>query len=156
MFNAVPDGIVNGDWIVDNDFRQVGLIKDPYWYDSSDLFGDASGYALKALKTSTNPTNLAVDDIITGTTSGNKAIIDQLDSDTIWYHQTKETGFLNFDSGETVTNSGGQTATLNAAFAPFVNPEVDAHTGSVLYIDNGIAQLRSADNAEDIKLVIQI
>lgn len=158
MFNVKPTGAEGtGDFIVGNDFRQVGLIRNLKDSSGSVDFTASTGLALKRLKFSSFSTEFSVDNIMVGGTSGVKAYIDKVDSDTVWYHQTEVTGFGNFDSGESVAEVVGNGAgSLNATYAPFINPEVDIFSGELLYIDNRASITRSLEQTEDIKIVIQI
>ena len=157
MFNSKPDGTESGDFIVGNDFRQVGLMKNLELPDSDAKFTESTGIALKKLVLSSVTTGFTADNTIEGSTSGVQALIDRVDSSNIWYHQTEVTGFGNFDSGENITETDGNGAgVLNASFAPYVNPEVDPLSGEVLYIDNRASVTRASDQTEDIKIVIQI
>jgi hypothetical protein len=157
MFNVKPEGTVDGDFIIGNDFRQVGLMKE--LKDSADgtAFTEANGGMLKELRLSSITTGFTADNTIQGSTSGVEALIDKVDSDSIFYHQTEATGFGNFDSGENITETDGNGAgVLDASFAPFIKPEIDPFSGQLLYVDNRAAVTRSADQTEDIKIVIQI
>ena len=157
MFNSKPSGTETGDFIVGNDFRQVGLIRNIQDSSGSTLFTGSTGIALKQLRLSSVTTGFTADNTIQGSTSNVKALIDKVDSSNIWYHQTAATGFGNFDSGENITETDGNGAgVLNASFAPYINPEVDTLTGDVLYIDNRASVTRATDQTEDIKIVIQI
>ena len=157
MFNVKPEGVEGNDFIIGNDFRQVGLIKNLQDSSGSVDFTESTGLALKKLVFSSITTEFTPDNTIVGGTSGVKALIDKVDSSNVWYHQTEVTGFGNFDSGESITEvEGNGTGSLNASFAPYINPEVDIHSGEVLYIDNRASVTRSAEQTEDIKIVIQI
>jgi len=156
MFNVKPEGTVDGDFIIGNDFRQVGLMKG-LTDSAGTAFTEANGGMLKKLELSSVTTGFTADNTIEGSTSGVQALIDKVDSDTVWYHQTEVTGFGNFDSGENITEIDGNGAgVLNATFAPYVEPEIDPFSGELLYVDNRAAVTRSADQTEDIKIVIQI
>lgn len=157
MFNVKPEGTENTDFIVGNDFRQVGLMKDLKDSSGSVDFTASTGIILKQLKLSSVTSGFTADNTIEGSTSGVQALIDKVDSSNIWYHQTEVTGFGNFDSGENITETDGNGAgVLNASFAPYINPEIDAFSGKLLYIDNRAAITRATDQTEDIKIVIQI
>lgn len=157
MFNVKPEGTENTDFIVGNDFRQVGLMKDLKDSSGSVDFTASTGIMLKQLKLSSVTSGFTADNTIEGSTSGVQALIDKVDSSNIWYHQTEVTGFGNFDSGENITETDGNGAgVLNASFAPYINPEIDAFSGQLLYIDNRAAITRATDQTEDIKIVIQI
>lgn len=157
MFNVKPTGTENTDFIVGNDFRQVGLMKDLKDSSGTVDFTASTGIILKQLKLSSVTSGFTADNTIQGSTSGVQALIDKVDSSNIWYHQTEVTGFGNFDSGENITETDGNGAgVLNASFAPYINPEIDAFSGQLLYIDNRAAITRATDQTEDIKIVIQI
>jgi hypothetical protein len=157
MFNVKPTGTENTDFIVGNDFRQVGLMKDLKDSSGSVDFTASTGIILKQLKLSSVTSGFTADNTIEGSTSGVQALIDKVDSSNIWYHQTEVTGFGNFDSGENIAETDGNGAgVLNASFAPYINPEIDAFSGQLLYIDNRAAITRATDQTEDIKIVIQI
>lgn len=157
MFNAKPSGAEGNDFIIGNDFRQVGLIRNLKDSAGTVDFTASTGIGLKKLVLSSVTQGFTADNQILGSTSGIKALIDKVDSSNIWYHQTEETGFGNFGSGENISETNGNGAgVLNGSFHPYVNPEIDTFSGEVLYIDNRAAVTRSADQTEDIKIVIQI
>jgi hypothetical protein len=155
MFNTKPAGGENDDFILDNDFRQIAVIKNPLGYADSS-YASATGLGLrKIIGTSTvDVATFTTDQTITGTTSGSQAIIDYIDSDEIWYHQTLTTGFGSFDSdvGSTITAPGASAtvgSTINTA-------DIDHMTGEILYLENRAAITRDADQTEDIKVIIQL
>ena len=157
MLNSKPSGTESTDFIVGNDFRQVGLLKNPSDSTGSALFTADTGICLKKVNFSSVTQGFTADNKIVGGTSGVQAFIDKVDSANIWYHQTLETGFGNFSAGEAITEvSGNGAGVLNASISPYVTPEVDTTTGEVLYIDNRASVTRNTDQTEDIKLVIQI
>lgn len=162
MFNSKPDGTESGDFIVDQDFRQVGLLKNPNVDvdsagGSAAPFTESTGQGLKQLKFSSVTQAFTADNTIIGSTSQIKALIDRVDSSRVWYHQTEETGFGNFDSGEAITEVDGNGAgTLDATYAPYIKPEFSSKTGDLLYVANRDAVTRDAGQTEDIKIVIQI
>ena len=156
MFNAKPTGDENGDFIVGNDFRQVTLLKNVTEYDSSGLFTGETGFGLKKLVlTSVNDGPFVDDLIIEGGTSGAKAFIDDVDSNGIFIHQSEYTGFKSFQASETISiNEGGGSTT--ATISSISDPEFDALSGELLYIDNRAAVIRSTEQTEDLKIVIQL
>ena len=164
MFNAKPSGTETLDFVIGQDFRQVGLIKNPQ-VDSaghggngvSTAFTASTGRALKALNFSTVNTAFGEDKTILGVTSGAKAFIDKDSGNSVFYHQNDDTGFRSFQAGETVNETDGTgTGVLDSAGAFETTFEVNPHTGELLYIDNRSAVTRSADQTEDIKIVIQV
>lgn len=162
MFNAKPDGSETGDFVINNDFRQVGLIKNPKISATDSDFSGSTANTLKRLEFSSVGTPFTVDKTILGGSSQARAYIDKVDSDTVWFHQTEKTGFIPFQEGESVTETNGSgVGVLNSTGADgdndaFEAPEVNPFSGDVFYIDNRAAITRSDDQAEDIKIIIQI
>ena len=164
MFNVLLDGTENDDFQVTNDFRQIGIYRNPL-KDSASISGfsgtpAASAQTLSALKklyvtSPTSPENITGDQVVTQQSGVNaKAVVDYYDGNGILYvHQTRETGFDEFQSGSSVNIEMGGTATLQSSLSP---AEVDPYTGDVIYIDNRVAVSRDDDQTEDIKIVIDI
>jgi len=152
-FNILADGTEEGVFVTGNDFRQLGLLKNPLQYDSTAAFTGNTALALKQLKLTTTGT-FSADQLISGDSSGAQAYIDYYDdSTTIWYHQTEETGFTPFQDGENVTTTTDTVSTDSANIAP----GFDVFSGEVLYIDNRNSSVsRSADQTEDVKIIIQL
>jgi len=157
MMNTKPTGDESTDFIVGNDFRQVGILKNPLigGYDSAGaLFTDTTGICLKKLNFASITSGFVTDELITGVVSGAKAYVDKIGTLELHYHHTEETGFADFTAGENVTSTAGSGTT--AASNHITTPEIDTMTGEVLYIDNRSKVARASDQTEDIKLVIQI
>ena len=164
MFNAKPSGTETLDFVIGQDFRQVGLIKNPQ-VDSaghggngvSTAFTASTGRALRKLNFSAVNTAFGEDKTILGATSGAKAFIDKDSGNSLFYHQNDDTGFKSFQAGETVSETNGTGEGVLASASLFDSAfEVNPHTGELLYIDNRSAVTRSADQTEDIKIVIQV
>lgn len=162
MFNTKPSGTEGGDFLVDQDFRQIGLIRNPKVPVTDSDFTAATGNALRYLVLASVATGFTSDNIIVGGTSGARAYVDNFDSDTIYYHQSIVTGFRPFTEGESITEVNGagsgvlQSAGVDADSDAFTLAEVDKYTGDVLYIDNRAAVTRSSAQTEDIKIIIQL
>lgn len=166
MFNIKPEGTVDDTWIVDNDYRQVGLLKNMTEYDSAAIFTGTSGIALTRMVLTSKPgdgdptngsaINFSNSIQAVGADSNAAAWIDYYDdSSTLWYHQDETTGFTPFRNGETI-NIEGYTAsvlTLDTAFTP---PNVDKFSGDLLFINNFGKVSRDRAQTEDIKLVIKL
>ena len=151
MFNTKLEG-TDSDFIVGQDFRQVALVKNPL-DPTGALFTSTTGGALKHMTLSSTVTQFTADKKIEGQTSTALAYIDYIDSNKIYYHQTDETGFTAFQDGEVVdeTNGAGSGIIDSASVAA----EVDNQSGDILYVDNRAPVVRSATQAEDIKIIIQ-
>lgn len=145
-----------------NDFRQVILFKDPTDYNSSNLFTANTGKANRALRT-TGVTNIQEDNIIAGDTSGAKAIVDHIDGNDVYIHQTAETGYANFRQGEVITDqdTAGNATLINGPVdlgsfvqADQIDPDLDVYSGEILYINNIAPIDRDPNQTEDIKIII--
>jgi hypothetical protein len=152
LFNAKTDGVEGGDFIVENDFRQIAIIRNPTDYSGTRFTGN-TGLALKSMIVS-DASGFAEDALITGGTSGSIAIIDYVDSDIIYFHQNEDTGFGRFDSdiGGIVTSAGTNT-TLTALID---SADVDYLSGDIIYLENRAAIIRSTEQIEDIKAIISL
>jgi len=164
MINVKPDGTEGGEFIVDNFFRQVGLIKNPYLTDSASdgpISTVAAGNTLKQIKlASVSGTSFSgqIGETVVGASSTAQAIIDKYDSDGgtdyLWIHQTDSTGFGVFSTSETVT--AGTASGVTDGSTAVVSGKIDPFSGDLLYIDNRAKIERDAASSEDLKIVIEI
>jgi hypothetical protein len=166
MFNIKPEGTVEDTWVVDQGYRQLGLIKNPTIYDDSATFTTAQGIALNRMTITTAPgdgnaaNGYAIsfdgDKKIEQASSGAVAWLDYYDdSSTLWYHQDEVTGFTPFTDGNTitVTDYSGGTLTVDTAL---VNPDIDKFSGELLFVNNTNEVGRETIGSEDIKIVIKL
>ena len=151
MFHSRIEG-TDSNFIIDQDFRQVTLIKD-IKDNNGVIFTGTTGNTLSKMTLASTVQAFTKDKIIRGQITLAEAYIDNIDSNEIYYHQTSETGFTAFQDGEVIneTNGVGQ-GIIDSAVIP---PEVDPNTGDILYIDNRAAVARSNVQAEDVKVIIQ-
>jgi len=158
MFNAKPTGDVNGDFLIGGqDFRQIGVIKDPKIPTSrSSADSDFTGANASALNIlSLSPVSgIAADQTIVGQTDGGKAFVDKFETNKAYYHQNENTGFTPFGIGEEIQDSAdaANTATITADS----DGEIDPFSGKILYIENRDAVTRDAAQTEDVKIIIQL
>jgi hypothetical protein len=140
------------DFIVGQDFRQIGIIKDPV-NGSGTAITSATASALTYMTLSSG-SGFAKDKIIQGTTSGAKAYIDDISGSTIYYHQDDTTGFLAFQNGEPITETNGSgSGTISVASNI---GDIDRFGGEILYIDNRANVDRDSDQTEALKVIIQL
>lgn len=164
MFNSQITGDETNSFITGNDFRQVGLIRNPkVGVDSADsAFEGIAGNVLRRLHLGSIAQTFTADKTLVGSLSTARAYIDKFDSFYIWYHQTEETGFSQFQEGETVTETDGNgegildSAAIDGDDDAFTLPTINNLTGDLIYIDNRAAIERSPDQTEDIKVIIQL
>lgn len=157
MFFAKPTGREGGDFVVGNDFRQFGLLRNITETESdggaSPLFTATTGRVLRRLNVSVNTVGtITADDSISGVTSGAGGYLDSSYSDSdLFYHQDFRTGFKAFQAGE-VVNVG--TAKFNVLSDS--DGEINKYSGDVLFISNRDATDRSEDGSNDLKCVFQL
>ena len=157
----------SGDFPVNNDYRQIGIIRNVRNYGSSALASATTLIATKKLllqNVSGSP--LTFDEIFQVSSTGPKAIIidyipnldpitgNPINEGTLTYIQNETTEYLPFSAAQNI--SGTQTnfsATIKTS--GIVNEEVNKGFGEILYIENRRAVLRSIDQIEDIKAIIE-
>lgn len=153
MINAKPEGDEGGEFIIGNDFRQIGLYRNMRDQDS-DLVTSVNNRALQYLmiQGGAAENNFSIDKLIRQS-NGAKAYIDDIQDSAVYYHQTEATGFTAFTTGA-ITESDGEgsgvvdTVGLQSTINPF--------SGELLYLENRAKVLRDAEQTEDIKVVITI
>ena len=158
MFNAKIVGEEgNGDFVINNDFRQVGLIRNPTIPTSRSAvdsdFTATTGSALRILTLSAN-TDIQPDDLMVGDQTDARAYADKVSGTQVYYHQNDNTGYLAFSSADVAINDSLGIRT-DVAFVSDSDGEVNPFSGEVLYIENRAAILRSSVGTEDIKMIVQ-
>jgi len=174
-----------GDFPVDNDFRRIGLIRDPYVRGTTTFATNDTLNGLIALRINGSSADYYVDEVVTQAVTGGTAIgtvvswvpdaagspdgILKIFQSTD-YH--KDNGIVRaFDSSLPATVDGQTSladgsidntynqASSNALFGTFASgvslPEIEQNSGDVIYIENRRLITRAADQIEDIKLVIE-
>lgn len=143
-----------GDFIVGNDFRQIGIIRNPYNFGTTTVATAETLSATKSLEVALGGT-FVNDTEIQGTISGAKAIVDSYDSvnGIIRFHQTEATGYLDFDLGDFIRPSGDSGAGQDCT--AINNSEVQPYSGEVIFLENRTPVNRASDQIETIKLVLE-
>ena len=153
----------SGDFPVDNDFRRIGLIQDPFQDDTTTVSTDTTLSAMHKM-TLSSVSGLSKDDTIMSSSSNGtgvaKSIIVSIDtSNKFVYHLPQENS-----KGEVVAfaTSGTNNVFLGSSSIGTVSavdsdyPEVQPHSGEIIYIENRGAVSRASDQIEDIKLIVQM
>jgi hypothetical protein len=163
MFNAKIDGDEGGSFLLgDNTFRQVLLIRNPLIsdYDSDRAyFRESTGNGLDRIELDQTQGTFLEDTYIEDASTGAKAYVDTVDSINgnlllarLLVHQNEGTGFTTFDSGNTIADTSGNSGRI----LKILKGDFDPLSGELLYIDNRAAVDRSAEQIEDLKIVIQL
>ena len=157
-----------------NDFRRVGIVKNPTA--SGSAFTASTARLTKAVKiTGTITTNYQVDEQITQATTGARGRVVEWDAtNKILYYCQEGYATYGLDansnltafSGNNAITGGTSTASYsidtasqtvnNVVFASgYATPEFDADTGEILYVENRRVISRASDQTEDIKIVVE-
>ena len=172
----------SGDFPVDNDFRRIGIVADPFNWGTTTFATSDTLSGLKAVKVTSATADYSVDEKITQTVTGGTAygtvVSWTLDSGSttagvLKYIQTNdahtdqgvvrafESNAANAISGESSAASGNVdtgygTALLGVTFTSgLAAPEIENNSGDVIYVENRRLITRAPDQIEDIKLVIE-
>lgn len=142
----------DGDFITGNDFRQLGILVDPYDYGTTNIATATTMSATRSM-TYSGAGGFLVDQILTQSSNGAQAVIDSVNTstNTIKFHQNASTGYKAFSVGGTITTTAGGTGVIST----LDNPEVQPFTGKVIYLENRAPVSRATDQTEDIKLVVE-
>lgn len=149
----------NSDLFLDNDFRQIGLIKNMLTYvagsASTVRFDGATGSALYEIDVN-DSSNYSADDIVTTDDSGSFRVVHIITGETTdkVYLQPIVSSSLYplIDSSSVLNNTTKNIPNLSINSA--VIPEVDTSTGEVIYIENRAKINRTSDQVETIKALI--
>lgn len=181
---ATAGGETTKDFPVDNDFRRIGIIKDPVVNGSTAVATASTLNGLNAIKVNGATANYQVDEIIEQTVTGSKKAYGRVVS---WVLDSNSTtaGVLKYiqipsehsfegkvrafesSANAILGKSSGASGTVNTAFADntvllgctfvdgLASPEIKRNSGDIIYIENRKKITRSNDQIEDIKLVIE-
>jgi hypothetical protein len=143
-----------GDFIVGNDFRQIGLVRNPTNFGTTVVATADTLSATKSLVIALGGT-FTNDTTIEGTVTGAKAVVDSYDSvnGIIRYHQTAATGFTGFSVSDYIRLSGASG--VGQDVTSLTNPEVEPYSGEVIFLENRTPINRAGDQIETIKLVLE-
>ena len=165
----------SGDFPVDNDFRRIGIIQDPYNYGTTTVATATTLRGTAAVKL-TGSGDYTIDEEITQTVSGGTAkgrvvswdstngILKYFQSPDLHTHNGKVLAFdhaTNNVTGATSSTARPIDANQDTALADIsftdgkANPEIAPNSGDIVYIENRRQITRAADQIEDIKLVIE-
>ena len=153
----------SGDFPTDNDFRRIGLIKNPVQSSDGTVSSATSMTATNQL-TVADASTISVDDLLTDAASEGAATAKvRVVSKTTNVLKTlpvvnsggEYVAFANSD--EVFVNGAGTKATdVGGSGVATAHPEMTRFTGQILYVENRGAVSRAADQIEDIKLIIEM
>jgi len=145
----------SGDFPVDNDYRRITLITDPYNFGTTTVSTATTLKATRELTFSSGSGTFTQDETITGGTSGAVGRITSVSGSTLRYIllRTDNTLGAAFQTSESIT---GGTSGASATVATLTNPEVQPDSGDVIYVENRRPINRASDQIEDIKIIVEM
>jgi hypothetical protein len=152
----------SADLFLNNDFRQIGVIKNPLIFDSNNNFQDTTGtccYVIQVL----DPQNYALDDVITTDSGGKFIVIQKVDADG---DGTDDSIYLLpiipiITTSSTLTNTTQSISNLvintdvSGETVALAVPEIDNKTGEIIYLDNREFIVRQQDQIEKIRAILK-
>jgi len=182
MMNTKLEQAEGDDVTVANDFREVGIVKDPYNFGTTTVSSASTRRQSYAIKMAAAPsTDYTIDEKITQSTTGAVGRVVEWDAtnNILYYVQERFADFGINAAGNYVAFSGANTvtgATSLAAAIPsstasenvtltggtvltfttgYANPELEPDSGHILYVENRRPISRASDQTEDIKIVVE-
>jgi hypothetical protein len=154
MINARLSGSESSTIPTQNDYRKLGLIRDPFLYGTTSVaYGSNYRVTYRYAFSSTPTQNYQIDETVSATvdTVTTTAIVVDWDATNKYLYTTKPVP-KDITSSVVVT---GLTSNAVGTVTSVDNPGLAPYTGDVLYIENRGRITRTADQIEDIKLIIQ-
>lgn len=142
----------NSDLILNNDFRQIGLMKNIYNYDADSVYTSITGTASFVIDVNDN-SYYHVDDIVSSSSGGTFRVAQLADdgSGTFQIHLQPIIGLItSSDSLENIT-----TGVTGLAINTVTEPEINITTGDIVYIENRGSVTRDSERVETIKALIK-
>ena len=148
MINSRLDGSESNTISTANEFRQVGLVRDPTLFGTTTR-ATASSFRQTFRYTVANTGNYTLDEIVTS--GSNTAFVVEWDATNSLLYTTKPLN-SNFANGATITGgSSGTSRTITAISTASLEP----YSGDLLYVENRVPIARATDQIEYVKLIIQ-
>ena len=153
----------SGDFPTDNDFRRIGLIKNPV-QSSDGTISSASSMTATNQLTVADASSISVDDLLTDAASESattaKVRVVSKTGNVLKTLPVVNAGgeYVAFANSDEVFRNGAGTKTtdVTGSGVSTSHPEMTRFTGQILYVENRGAVSRAADQIEDIKLIIEM
>ena len=147
MLNVRLDGNESNTFSTANEFRQVGIVRDPYLYGTStravaSSFRQSFKYELSSISGT-----FTLDETITS--GSNTASVVEFTTPNLF-----TTLPVNLPFANTASVSGG-TSSASGTIAAITTPGLQPYSGDIIYVENRVPISRAADQIEDVKLIIQ-
>lgn len=142
-----------GLFIAENDFRQIGVLKNPYSYGSSNLFSNAAFTQTLSLQLQGAGPNFEEDEVVyQGTSPSTASFYGRVLS------SNSTSGLLyltEYRGTPTTTTLFGLSSGALKSVVDVTQPMLKKRSGQIIYIDNVSPITRSIDQVENIKIAIK-
>jgi len=163
MTNVKLEQNEGADFTVANDFREVGIIKNPFNFGTTTVATSSTARQTYTVTLSGAPSAAyEIDETITQSTTGAVGRVVEFDSatNTIYYQQEKYANYGLAANGNVIAFSGSNVITGSnsngvGTASTYANPELQPDSGKVIYIENRRPISRASDQTEDIKIVVE-
>jgi hypothetical protein len=153
MVNVEFDGDEGGLFPVDNEFREVFLVNNPFEFGTTELATDKSYTLYTKIKTSPGLGDFSVDEkVFQGTTFDDATFT----ADVISFDEIENQLYVNNLTGTLTENSalkGLTSGSIRVATAK-TNPTLHLYSGKVLYISNKLPVNRDSAQTDRIRFII--
>jgi hypothetical protein len=144
----------SADLFLNNDFRQIGVIKNPLRFINNNNFQESTGTCCYVINTS-SPSSYDMDDVITTDSGGRFIVVQKVDANN---NGTTESIYL-LPIIPIITSSSILTNTTQALSGLTINslipPEINNNTGEIIYLDNREFIVRQEDQIEKIRAILK-
>ena len=158
-----------------NDFRRVGIVKNPEVSGGGSAFTASTARNTNAVLLAAGSGNYQIDEVITqnGTDASGRVVEWDATNKILYYVQEKYATYgLDPNSNLTAFSGTGtiQGGTSSVTYTPstssstvnnvvftsgYANPEMERDTGEIIYVENRRPISRASDQTEDIKVVVE-
>jgi hypothetical protein len=147
MINVRLDGSESNTISTANEFRQVGIVRDPYLYGTTTRATASSYRQSFKYQLSGISGTFSLDEPVSS--GSNTSVVVEWDTPNLYV--TKPVN-QNFANGASII---GATSSATGTIAVITTPGLQPYTGDILYVENRVPISRAADQIEDVKLIIQ-
>ena len=159
MLDSRITGNESGFFTTENEFRQVGLVRDPLQSANTSAFftSDLADQSTKLTVSSVAGQFQSDEKVYQGdtleTSTANGVVIDFLNNNRLRLNRVQGTFVSNTTTFSVSGNDSGATASIVAN--GIANGDMKAYSGDVLYIENRTSVTRSSNQIEDFKIVLE-
>jgi len=147
MLNVRLDGNESNTFSTANEFRQVGIVRDPYLYGTTTRAVASSYRQSFKYQLSSASGTFSLDETVTS--GSNTASLIEFTTPNLFTTLPVHKVFAN------TTSVTGGTSGATGTIAVITTPGLQPYSGDIIYVENRVPIARADDQIEDVKLVIQ-